>query len=210
MTTMLHLIRHGETNWNAEGRIQGQMESVLTDLGQQQASALREKLRHYQFDQLFCSSSKRAQQTAALAFGDRRQAITTVDALREIYLADWEGHLYADIEGRDPEGIHAFRHQPHLFKVAGAETFYQLQARALNAVAAILAQCSGLEVAVVSHGAWIKSVLSHYEDRPIERFWEPPRMHNCCHSIIKISDDGASRIVRYADLDTDVQTGTSG
>ncbi|RLA46664.1 MAG: hypothetical protein DRR06_04555 [Gammaproteobacteria bacterium] len=200
--TTLHLIRHGETDWNAEGRIQGQMESVLSELGKQQAQELQVKLQSLDFDQVFCSSSTRARQTAELALSHIDQPFTYLDSLKEIYLARWEGQLYKDIEVSDPQASHAFRQEPHTFDVSGAETFANLQRRALDAIVQIIDQCRGKEVVIVSHGAWIKSVLCHYEGRALSQFWEPPRMHNCCHSIIKISANGDdAKIVRYADLD---------
>ena len=200
--TTLHLIRHGETDWNATGRIQGQMQSQLTDLGKQQARSLQSELLGFNFDRVFSSSSIRARQTADLALEHIEQPFTYLDSLREIYLAQWEGHLYKEIEARDPQGMHAFRHQPHLFDVEGAETFFDLQKRALAAIGDIIAQCPGQEIAIVSHGAWIKSALCHYEGRAMSEFWEPPRMHNCCHSIIKFPYDGSeAQIIRYADID---------
>jgi probable phosphoglycerate mutase len=200
--TRLHLIRHGETDWNAEGRIQGQRESVLSEQGQHQARALQKKLAAINFDRVFSSSSTRAQQTAALALSHCQQPVSLQDDLREIMLGPWEGHLYADIEKVEPQAVSAFRNTPDLFNVEGAETFHAVQHRALTAVQAILTDCAGMEIALVSHGVWIKSVLSHYEGRPLSRFWEPPGMHNCCHSIIEVSaESGEPRIVRYADLD---------
>ena len=200
--TTLHLIRHGETDWNAEGRIQGQMESVLSELGQHQAKALQKNLLTYNFDQVFCSSSTRTRQTADLALGHVDQPFTYLDSLKEIYLARWEGFLYSEIEADDPLALNAFRNTPETFDVEGAETFSDLQNRALAAVTGIIEQNRGREVVIVSHGAWIKSVLCHYESRPLSQFWEPPRMHNCCHSIVEIPPNGdAAKIVRYADLD---------
>lgn len=200
--TRLHLIRHGETDWNAEGRIQGQLESVLSELGQQQAVELQKKLAATRFDRVFSSSSTRARQTTALVLSHCEQPVSYQDNLREIMLGRWEGQLYTDVEQSDPEASYAFRNTPHTFNVDGAETFYDLQQRALTAVEAILSSCAGMEIALVSHGAWIKSVLSHYEQRPLSRFWEPPRMHNCCHSIIQVDAENSSpRIIKYADLD---------
>lgn len=200
--TRLHLIRHGETDWNAEGRIQGQMESVLSELGQHQARELQKNLQNYAFDRVFCSSSTRARQTAELALAHLDQPFTYLDTLKEIYLARWEGYLYSDIEADDPVALNAFRNSPDSFDVEGAETFFDLQNRALGAVKEIIDQHRGQELVIVSHGAWIKSVLCHYEGRPLSNFWAPPRMHNCCHSIIEIAADGDSgNIIRYADLD---------
>ncbi len=202
--TKLHLIRHGETDWNAEGRIQGQMESVLSELGQDQARALQKNLLGINFDQVFCSSSTRARQTADLALAHLDRSFTYLDSLREIYLARWEGFLYEEIEAQDPVALNAFRHAPDSFDVDGAETFRDLQSRALDAVDKIITEHRGQEVVIISHGAWIKSVLCHYGGRSLSQFWEPPRMHNCCHSIIEIPANGKpAQIVRYADLEED-------
>ena len=64
----LHLIRHGQTDWNEERRVQGQSDSQLTQLGINQAIALGERISAIKFDKVFCSSSLRTRQTAANLF----------------------------------------------------------------------------------------------------------------------------------------------
>ena len=81
----------------------------------------------------------------------------------------------------------------------GARSVHDLQQGAVAAVDDILAQHRGQRVALVSHGALIKAYLCHVEGRPLERFWEPPTMHNCCHSIVQLAPDGSARITQYAD-----------
>ena len=196
----IHLIRHGETAWNAEGRIQGHADNPLNELGRKQARALRDSLAQLAPARIYCSTSLRARKTADLAFGHLGVELTPVADLREIYLADWEGFLYAEIERIHPAEVHAFRHEPHRFEYPGAETFAQLQARGLRALADIIArERSGSDVMVVSHGAMIRTLLGHYLERPLSRLWEPPRMHNCAHSILEVSPDGRPRVVQYAD-----------
>lgn len=56
------------------------------------------------------------------------------------------------------------------------------------------------EIAVVSHGVWIKTVLCAIEGRELGRLWEPPHMHNCAHSIVE-RDGDALRIIQYAHVD---------
>jgi len=196
--TRLHLLRHGETDWNAEGRIQGQSESVLTEAGRVQAIALQAELKDHGISRVFSSSSLRARQTAAIAFAGIAQEIRYLDALREIALGSWEGHLYSTIEALYPEHLRAFRELPDQFRFQGAETFAELQARGVAAVEEIALSCPGQAIAVVSHGALIRSVLSHYGKRPLSRLWEPPKMHNCAHSIIEIVGAAEPRIVQYA------------
>ena len=90
----LHLIRHGQTNWNEERRAQGQSDSKLTKIGKEQAIALGKKIKQIKFDKIFCSSSLRTRQTAELVFPKTELNIEYLDSLREIFLGPWEGKLY--------------------------------------------------------------------------------------------------------------------
>lgn len=195
----LHLFRHGETDWNAERRIQGQSESRLSDLGIQQAASLGERIRHLQFDRVYCSSSLRTRQTAEHVFGSTRDDIRFMDSLREIDLGPWEGRLYAEIEVEDADSYRHFWQEPHLFLVDGAETFLQLQQRALTTVNEIKQELGQGTIGIVSHGALIKALLCHFEQRPLSELWAPPGMHNCAHSIVEVNSDGSGHIIQYAD-----------
>jgi len=203
----LHLIRHGETNWNKERRVQGQSESHLTNLGIQQAKELGQRIGHLEFDRIYCSSSLRTRQTAEHAFSKSTTEINYLDELREIFLGPWEGHLYEELAETEPESHRHFWEQLHLFRVNGAESFFELQQRAIDAVAEIEAahrtdSVSSRKVAIVSHGALIKSYLCHVEGRSMDQLWAPPRMHNCAHSIVALNSiDGTSsaNILQYAD-----------
>jgi probable phosphoglycerate mutase len=195
----LHLIRHGQTNWNEERRVQGQSESELTSLGIQQAQELGERISQLNFDKIFCSSSKRTRQTAEHVFPDRQHDIEFLDSLREIFLGPWEGRLYDDIQTEEADSHRHFWQEPHLFDVKGAETFYDLQNRAVTAVEPMLGEHHQQQVVIVSHGALIKSLLSHIEGRPMHELWAPPLMHNCAHSIIRYNADGSGEIIQYAD-----------
>ncbi len=197
----LHLIRHGETGWNAEGRVQGHADNPLNETGRRQAMALRERFAELRLTRLYASTSHRARETAELAFGHLGLELELVPELREIYLGDWEGRLYRELEVSHPEQVRLFREAPHRFQHPGAETFAELQARGLAALDAILATAEpGSELVVVSHGAMIRTLLSHYLDRPLSALWQPPRMHNCAHSIVDFAG-GAPQVLRYADLD---------
>ncbi|HEX4881389.1 MAG TPA: histidine phosphatase family protein [Porticoccaceae bacterium] len=198
----LHLIRHGETGWNAEGRVQGHADNPLNEVGREQARALAERLAHLRPARIYSSTSRRARETAELAFGHLGLEERVSDRLREIGLGDWEGLLYRDLEQSHPEEVRHFREEPHRFRYPGAETFAELQARGLAALADIVAaETLGSDIVVVSHGAMIRTLLSHYLERPLSRLWEPPRMHNCAHSIIEFPRHGRPRVLRYADRD---------
>ena len=196
----LHLIRHGQTDWNEERRVQGQSDSRLTQLGEEQAVELGQRIQLVEFDKAFCSSSLRTRQTAANLFPDSRVEIEYLDNLREIFLGPWEGALYNEIEEQEPDSFRHFWEEPHLFDVEGAESFYELQNRAVAVVEKIAELHLDQQIAVVSHGALIKTILCHVENLPMSALWNPPRMHNCAHSIIRFSVDGSQEIVQYADV----------
>jgi len=196
----LHLFRHGQTNWNAERRIQGQSESQLDELGQQQARDLSKRIRHLDFAKIYCSSSERTRQTAELAFAHAiGYDIDFLDSLREIHMGPWEGRLYDDIAEDEPDSFNHFWNEPHLYDVEGAETFQQLQDRAISAITEFANRHAGERIALVSHGALIKSALCHFEEKPLSELWAPPRMHNCAHSIVLFQEGEKPRIIQYAD-----------
>lgn len=196
----IHFIRHGQTNWNEERRVQGQTNSVLTDLGKEQAKNLNQKMLAENFARVYCSSSIRTRQTADCLFAGSSIEITYWDSLREIHLGPWEGQLYADIEKHSPESFEHFWKSPHLFNVEGAETFADIQKRGVAAVKEIAENHPNEKVALVSHGAIIKSILGFFEGRPLSQLWDAPQMHNCAHSIVEFSNNGEASILQYADI----------
>ncbi|SFS13276.1 histidine phosphatase family protein [Yoonia litorea] len=91
----LYILRHGETFWNAENRMQGELDSPLTDKGELHAARQHEILRSRDLQgfHFYCSPQGRAFQTAAIALGGLAETIRTDDRLREIGVGDWSGRL---------------------------------------------------------------------------------------------------------------------
>ena len=103
----LYILRHGETEWNAENRMQGTLNSPLTQKGEMDAAHQGEILRNLDLEgfSFLCSPQGRAFQTAGIALARIADTIRTDDRLREIGVGDWSGRLRAElpkIEGRDP------------------------------------------------------------------------------------------------------------
>ncbi|MEX1196578.1 MAG: histidine phosphatase family protein [Pseudohongiellaceae bacterium] len=201
-TKRLHLIRHGQTDWNRDKRVQGHAESELTGLGRQQAARLAPVLRLEPITAVHCSSSVRTRQTGEILFRDSALSLSPCDRLREIYLGPWEGRMQAEVRATWPDQFEYFWHRPDRFSLAGAETFQQVQQRALDRIQELLAS-PDQHIAVVSHGVWIKTLLCAIEDRHLGQLWEPPVMHNCAHSIVEVDDSGSMRIVQYAETADD-------
>ncbi len=194
----LHLFRHGETNWNVEGRAQSHLGSSLTDLGIQQAKQLSKKIMHIPYERIYSSSSLRTRQTSEYIWPNRKKDIIYLDDLREIILGPWEGRLYKDIAKEDPESHKHFFKEPHLFSVDGAETFDELTKRSLGCLNKILLENERKLVALVGHGAFLKALITCLEGKSLSQIWEPPFMYNCAQNILKFKTDKSIQIILYA------------
>ena len=171
----------------------------MTETGKQQAAELRNRLANFSFDAVYCSSSLRTRETAEILFADSGLDIHYCDELREIHMGPWEGQLYAQLRLSHADQFHAFWNQPDQFSLDGAETYNDVQQRALQKLQHILHNDPGRELAIVSHGVVIKTLLCDVEQRPLSRLWEAPSMHNCAQSIVDVYSDGSRRISVYAD-----------
>ncbi|WP_296595174.1 histidine phosphatase family protein [Phenylobacterium sp.] len=153
---MIVLLRHGETFWNREGRIQGHMESDLTPLGERQAAAMAGLAadlvrRDGRGDwRLVASPIGRAQRTAGIVAAATGLAIETDARLAEISCGAWEGKLRADIAHLHPE---KFATREWFFGAPGGETFEDVAARAADWLASLPPE-PGRRVIAVSHGVW--------------------------------------------------------
>ncbi|KGN46924.1 probable 2-carboxy-D-arabinitol-1-phosphatase isoform X2 [Cucumis sativus] len=147
------LVRHGQSTWNAEGRIQGSSNfSVLTKKGEAQAETSRQMLIDDAFDVCFSSPLVRSKRTAEIIWGDREEVILTDSELREIDLYSFQGLLKH--EGKEKFGA-AYRQwqvDAANFQIDGHYPVRELWARARNCWDRILAHESR-SVLVVAHNA---------------------------------------------------------
>ena len=152
----LWLIRHGETVWNAERRIQGQQHNSLSDLGVRQARRLGARLEGEAFDTVYCSDLKRAVQTAELVFPGRTFVFDT--RLREIARGALEGQLGAELVGEQRDVYAAMQKDLLNVRPPGGENYRDLAARAVPWLESL--PDSG-RVAAVTHGGVIYALLHH-------------------------------------------------
>ena len=87
----IYLVRHGETDWNQAGLLQGQTDIALNAQGLEQAHDAAERLKKVPFEIAFCSPLIRAKRTAEIIIGDRKITLTTDERLRELNFGPWEG-----------------------------------------------------------------------------------------------------------------------
>lgn len=172
MTMRLSLIRHGQTEWNAEGRYTGQTDIPLNDVGRAQARQLVEQLKENPPDAIFSSDLKRATETAAIIANRFEVAVHVDRRLREINQGVWEGMHFDEIRKRYAEEFAARIAKPLDVAPPGGESIGQVQKRVLSAVAEIMQKNQGSHVAIVAHGLVLAIIKAHFENYPISRVWD--------------------------------------
>lgn len=150
--TRVIAVRHGETDWNAAMRMQGQLDAALSARGRWQAARVAQALEGEGIDAVFASDLARAFDTAT-AIADRLGLRVVVDSgLRERSFGVFQGFTYAEIDARWPaEALRWRRHDP-AFGPAEGETLRDFSARAVATAARIAAGQAGRTIALVTHG----------------------------------------------------------
>lgn len=149
--TRLVLIRHGQTDWNAAGRYQGQSDPPLNAQGLAQAHEAAEKLRGVGLEVLYSSPLARAYQTAGIIARALDIPLHTDPRLVEIDQGDWEGRLVTEIEQLYPDLLRRWRTEPWSTTPPGGESLYRVQERVHEALDHILARHRGQCVGLVAH-----------------------------------------------------------
>jgi len=156
MTTTILLIRHGETAWNAERRLQGHIDIALNPAGLAQAAALGQALADEPLMAVIASDLSRAQQTAQAIAGLQGLPVQTDALLRERCYGAFEGLLYADIAARYPHEYAQWQaRQIDAVMPSGerqAESFRQFYTRSTDAIAEWAGRYVGQTIAIVAHG----------------------------------------------------------
>ena len=178
MATRIIAIRHGETAWNVDTRIQGQLDIALNDKGRWQARRAGLALADEQIDCIYSSDLVRAQATAqAIAEHNRTAATRHVQlhtGLRERGFGTFEGQTWADIETNWPEESRRWRQRDPHFAPPGGETPLQLRERVSHTVNELAAQHVGGQIVLVAHGGVMDMLyrLATQQDIGTPRTWE--------------------------------------
>ncbi|MCA0972303.1 histidine phosphatase family protein [Halobacillus litoralis] len=194
--TTIYVTRHGETEWNLEGRMQGRKNSSLTALGEEQAVRLGERLADVPFEKVISSSSGRAKQTAQLIIGDRDIEMLDREEWQEIDLGPWEGKLKEELEDAHGEEFRRFWEQPHTYQPVQGESFQAVIHR-VGAEIEKLAE-SKKPVLVVTHALALKALLSYVLQKQPEDFWTGKFMHQTALTVIE-KKEGTWQVVMEAD-----------
>jgi broad specificity phosphatase PhoE len=172
--TELWLLRHGQTDWNVEGRWQGQSPRApgINQAGRAQALAALETLKGARVQAVYSSDLPRARQTAELVAASLGLDVTLEPRLREIDLGEWEGMLYEEIAERFPRELAEREADRAHSSAPGGELPAEVAARVLAAAADIVERHPQEAVLVVSHGVALAAIVCRAMGRPIEAIYE--------------------------------------
>jgi probable phosphoglycerate mutase len=201
MTEIL-LIRHGETHWNVEKRVQGHLDIALNAEGERQAAALGDALADEVIDVIYASDLQRARQTAQAIAAPHGMQVRIERDLRERCYGAFEGMLHGDINTTYPDA-YAMLHARDLdarfpMGVQQAETLRELSQRAVGIITRLANEHRHKKIVIVSHGGVLECIY-----RAANRLdFSPPRDFDIKNaSINRLLWDGASlRIAHWSDV----------
>ena len=159
--TEIILIRHGETEWNSQQRMQGHSNSDLSSVGQAQIQALGQWTKNVPFDLIYSSDSLRAKQTAEAITQFSGHELQFDQRLREKNLGVFEGLTSEEARERHPEVFRLFKTAGSKYVIDEGESTQQLQDRALEIVNEIRIKHPEERVLLVTHGGFIRVVMKH-------------------------------------------------
>lgn len=173
--TRIIAIRHGETSWNVDARIQGHLDIPLNDIGLWQAQRTGEALAHEHLDAIFSSDLQRALSTAQAVSQTTGCAVQPDTGLRERCFGSFEGRSFKDIEAEHPEQALRWRKRdPDFVPDGGGESLHMLRGRIQHTVDRLAAQHTGGQIALVAHGGVMDILyrLATRQDLQAPRSWE--------------------------------------
>jgi len=150
--TRILALRHGETTWNQDKRLQGQLDIPLNETGHWQAARAADALRDEAIAAVYSSDLTRAHQTASPIARTLGLDVQTHQGLRERHFGAFQGKTWAELEVEEPEATRAWRTRVPEFAPGGGETLLQLRARIEAACNEIAARHPGEQIVVVAHG----------------------------------------------------------
>lgn len=174
MTRRLILLRHGQTEYNATRRMQGQLDTDLSDVGRAQAQSAAQLLRTAGISRILSSDLTRAYDTATAVAEVLGIEITTDHRLRETNLGQWQGRTHAEVDGEIPGARALWRHDA-TWSPPGGESRVQVAKRARPVIDELMADFTEWDdtaVLVVAHGGTISALTSillglHVEQYPM-------------------------------------------
>lgn len=200
MTTRLYLIRHGATQLTAEDRFSGAANVFLSDEGRAQAERLAQRLADDDIAAIYTSPLDRTMETATIIAKPHQITPIPRDGLQEISHGHWEGMSRKDVEQNFREEYLAWEEDPFTFAPEGGESGISVLARALPVIREIVVAHADKNIAVVSHKATIRLILSSllgFDERGYrDRLDQAP----ACLNVLDFKDSVHARLMLFNDI----------
>jgi probable phosphoglycerate mutase len=161
MECLLFLFRHGETDWNRQGRLQGHTDTQLNATGLAQARALAERLRPHRLDAVMSSDLARAWTTAQIVAEDLCVPLIREPGLREAHIGEAEGLFWPEVKSRFGETLTERWFTDDDAAFPGGETGLETRSRGLAALRRFAAAQPYRRIGVSTHGAMVRQLMKH-------------------------------------------------
>lgn len=198
--TRLLLVRHGETDWNRDARVQGHEDIALNAIGRRQARQLAAALAAAdRIDAIYSSDLARALETARPSAAAAGAPLTPMAALRERHFGLYQGRRFVDVRAEQPEQAERWRRRdPDWVPPGGGESLRQFRVRITQAVRALAARHLGRQVAVFTHGGALDVLYRAATGLELQdaRTWE---LGNAAINRLLWTPDGGFVLVGWAD-----------
>jgi alpha-ribazole phosphatase/probable phosphoglycerate mutase len=158
--TRFYIVRHGETAWNADGRIQGHTDVELTQAGIEQARLAAERLGRERIDSVYSSDLKRAAATAEIIAAPHGLKVATTPLLREAFLGEWQGLTMQQAAEEFVEEYAAYVSDSIANRPPGGERLEDVIARCSEFLSQAAAEHPAGRVAVAAHGGSARGIIA--------------------------------------------------
>lgn len=179
--TIFGLMRHAQTEWNREKRIQGQQNAPLTRQGCDSAKRWGHQLNAFKWDRLLCSDLGRARETTALINLALQLPVSSDARLREQNWGDWTARTIQELQDLEADRLAGLESAGWGFAPPGGETRRKVLQRSLAALATAARTWPGRRILVVCHEGVIKCLVYHFSGRRFlpgeDRVLEPGHLH---------------------------------
>ncbi len=186
--TRIILTRHGETLWNVEKKVQGNLDSSLTEKGRDQARSLALRLSKEKISAIYASDLKRAQSTAAViaeALGVDK--VQYDSALREMNFGEWEGEKWEELRQKNQQVFACWDNEPYYVKIPGGEMMENVLERAWNFILRVIEQHPEETVCIVSHGITVQLMMTKVLGYELNQLFQVPWQLNTAVNIFNVS-----------------------
>lgn len=191
----IFLVRHAESLWNKQQRIQGRRDPGLSAEGKRQARLLAKRLKREQICVIYTSGLKRCAETAQIIAKETRAKIKFHPSLKEIILGEWEGRTVEEVMGKYPKAYSDWLEAPSKAKIPRWEGIAKFSRRVNNAFKEILNNDSDGSICVVTHWGVIAAYLSKGLGTDFDTFFKTTRIDNC--GVSKIRNENNRLFIEY-------------